>query len=124
MSLTTLNVVSGCPTNELELSHAKQRKKCEHVANIQSCTKPNNFTYHCVLNTWTNATVEVCAPEMFSQGRLKICIVIFKIFINFANTFDFLFHVFREDFSDFCRFQFLYTIQSSFPFKKKKDCDV
>lgn len=68
VSITTLNVVSECPTNEIELSNAKKRKMCEHLANIQSCTKPNNFTYHCVFNTWTNATVEVCAPEIFSQG--------------------------------------------------------
>lgn len=68
VSLTTLNVVSECPTNEIELSSAKKRKACEHLANIQSCTKPTSFTYHCVFNTWTNATVEVCAPEMFSQG--------------------------------------------------------
>lgn len=77
MSITTLNDVSECPTNEIELSHAKRRKACEHLANIQSCTKPNNFTYHCVFNTWLNATVEVCAPEIPSQGRLKICLVIF-----------------------------------------------
>lgn len=68
VSIPTVQTVSSCPKTEAELSHAKQRKKCEHLANIQLCTKRENFTYHCVLNALSTENIEVCAPEMFSQG--------------------------------------------------------
>lgn len=68
LSLPTIQTVSSCPKTEAELSRAKERKKCEHLANIQQCTKPENFTYHCVLNYWNTEYKEVCAPEFFAQG--------------------------------------------------------
>lgn len=71
MSLPTIQTVSSCPKTEAELSRAKERKKCEHLANIQQCTKPDNFTYHCVLNVWNNENIEVCAPVIISQGMFK-----------------------------------------------------
>lgn len=67
-SLATVQTVTSCPTNEAELSRAKQRKQCQHLAFIQKCATPAKFKYHCVLNTWNNDTVEVCAPEIISQG--------------------------------------------------------
>lgn len=67
-SLPTVQTVKSCPTNEEELSRAKQRKQCKHLAFIQKCARPKEFKYHCVLNTWNNDTVEVCAPEIISQG--------------------------------------------------------
>lgn len=67
-SLATVQTVTSCPTNEAELSSAKQRKQCKHLAYIQKCVTPEKFKYHCVLNTWKNDTVEVCAPEIISQG--------------------------------------------------------
>lgn len=77
MSLPTIQTVSSCPKNEAELSRAIQRKHCEHLAILQRCTPPENFKYHCVLNTWKNETVEVCAQVISSQGLLrctnKIC---------------------------------------------------
>lgn len=66
-SLATVQTVTSCPTNEAELSRAKQRKQCKHLAFIQKCATPEKFKYHCVLNTWNNDTVEVCAPEIISQ---------------------------------------------------------
>lgn len=68
VSLSTMQTVPSCPKTEAELSRAKERKKCEHLANIQQCTKPEHFTYHCVLNFWNTEYKEVCAPEFFSQG--------------------------------------------------------
>lgn len=66
-----MQTVPSCPKTEAELSRAKERKKCEHLANIQQCTKPEHFTYHCVLNFWNTEYKEVCAPEFFSQGMLR-----------------------------------------------------
>lgn len=68
VSLPTIQTVSSCPKNEAELSRAIQRKHCEHLAILQRCTPPENFKYHCVLNTWKNETVEVCAQVISSQG--------------------------------------------------------
>lgn len=68
LSISTVDVVPACPKNEIELSNAKQRKRCDLLANSQTCTEPNKFKYHCVFNTWTNGSVEVCIPEIVSQG--------------------------------------------------------
>lgn len=69
---STLSYVTSCPATESELNNASSKKHCEVLANIQSCTKPENFRYHCVLNSWNNSTVEVCAPEILSQGKMSI----------------------------------------------------
>lgn len=68
LSISTVDVVPACPKNEIELSNAKQRKRCDLLPNSQTCTEPNKFKYHCVFNTWTNGSVELCAPEIVSQG--------------------------------------------------------
>lgn len=67
-SLLTMQTVTSCPSTNAELSIAKERKQCKRLAYIQTCSKPEKFKYHCVLNTWENETIEVCAPERFSQG--------------------------------------------------------
>ncbi|XP_078316979.1 uncharacterized protein LOC111101337 [Crassostrea virginica] len=67
-SVSTLSYVPSCPDNEEDLSKAVQKKQCKHLANVQSCTKPEDFRYHCIPNSWLNATVEVCVPVIFSQG--------------------------------------------------------
>lgn len=67
--MPTVEKMSSCPSNEDELLLAKRRKPCEYLAEIQHCTHPEKFKYHCVLNTWGNTTVEVCAPEIISQGK-------------------------------------------------------
>lgn len=68
-SLPTVRVVQTCPQNEAELSRALQQKKCEHLAKYQKCTKPATFKYHCVLNAFSNETIEVCAQEIISNGK-------------------------------------------------------
>lgn len=35
---------------------------------IQNCTDVNNFIYHCVINHYGNATLEVCAPKKTIHG--------------------------------------------------------
>lgn len=71
MSLPTVQTVPSCPTNKAELSQARKQKQCIYLAIIQKCTTPENFQYHCVLNTYENETVEVCAPIILSQGTLR-----------------------------------------------------
>ena len=66
--MSTLEYVLSCPRTIEEIQKAAQRKQCHDIAKTQSCTEPENFKYHCVLNSFKNATVEVCAPEIISQG--------------------------------------------------------
>ncbi|XP_061167889.1 uncharacterized protein LOC133176839 [Saccostrea echinata] len=35
----------------------------------QNCTSEENFKYHCVLNVWGSATIELCAKEKVIVGR-------------------------------------------------------
>lgn len=47
-------------------------KNCEAMAGIQTCTVPEKFKYHCVMNELQTTFVEVCAPEYYIHGKLKI----------------------------------------------------
>lgn len=83
MSLLTVQTVTSCPTNTAELAQARKRKQCQHLSIIQNCTTPGNFQYHCVLNTYENETVEVCAPIIISQGKLR-----YKIHVSDREKYD------------------------------------
>lgn len=67
-SIPTVDYVASCPKTETEWINASQRKSCESLAELQTCTQAQKFKYHCVFNSWKNATLEVCAPEIISQG--------------------------------------------------------
>ncbi|XP_078333802.1 uncharacterized protein LOC111099536 isoform X3 [Crassostrea virginica] len=53
VSKSTVKKVKSCPQNAEEWGNAADKKGCEKVN--------NSFIYHCVMNTWRNETVEVCA---------------------------------------------------------------
>lgn len=61
--------MSSCPKTDDDLKIASKLKQCESIAKVQSCSNPEDFTYHCVLNSKKNATVEVCAKTIYSQGK-------------------------------------------------------
>ncbi|XP_062590559.1 uncharacterized protein LOC134252139 [Saccostrea cucullata] len=67
-SLATLSIVSKCPHDYESWKTAAKRKHCESIAKIQRCSKPEEFVYHCLINNWENATVEVCAPTWYING--------------------------------------------------------
>lgn len=54
------------------------------MAGNQNCTDPDNFKYHCVMNELETELVEVCAPQYYIHGTLKMIrrkgIVGFQIF--------------------------------------------
>ncbi|XP_062620743.1 uncharacterized protein LOC134282356 isoform X3 [Saccostrea cucullata] len=58
-SQSTQTEVVKCPTDELTWSRAAEMKNCSHYNH--KCK--GQLSYHCVINPWQNATVEVCAPE-------------------------------------------------------------
>ncbi|XP_056014187.1 uncharacterized protein LOC125677708 isoform X2 [Ostrea edulis] len=67
-STATISYVSSCPKNKEEWGKASRLKNCESIAVIQNCTAPVHFQYHCLMNHWRNATLEVCAPIFYIQG--------------------------------------------------------
>ncbi|XP_062620691.1 uncharacterized protein LOC134282304 [Saccostrea cucullata] len=68
ISILTMRFVEKCPADEVSWKKAAERLNCASVT--QSCAEslepPFNsrnyiFQYHCVINAWRNATIEVCA---------------------------------------------------------------
>ncbi|XP_061186484.1 uncharacterized protein LOC133194554 [Saccostrea echinata] len=64
-SLKTVSNVLSCPKNLSELKKAIERKSCYKWNH--SC---RSFEYHCVINDWTNETMEVCAPSLLIIGGI------------------------------------------------------
>lgn len=61
----TAEIVSSCPQTDEEWEKAAKRKNCENITHL--C---QSYIYHCVINAWMNATIEVCAPSRFIIGQL------------------------------------------------------
>nr|XP_022289014.1 uncharacterized protein LOC111101049 [Crassostrea virginica]XP_022289015.1 uncharacterized protein LOC111101049 [Crassostrea virginica]XP_022289016.1 uncharacterized protein LOC111101049 [Crassostrea virginica]XP_022289017.1 uncharacterized protein LOC111101049 [Crassostrea virginica] len=57
-SNATVKLVKTCPGTLQDWRNAATLKNCGSIQN--SCS---SFQYHCVMNTWRNETVEVCAPQ-------------------------------------------------------------
>nr|XP_034335673.1 uncharacterized protein LOC117692292 isoform X2 [Crassostrea gigas]XP_034335674.1 uncharacterized protein LOC117692292 isoform X2 [Crassostrea gigas] len=68
-AVASVKTAISCPTSRKELDIAAGRKNCSKLATGQNCTKPENFVYHCTINTYRNATLEVCAPTKYILGH-------------------------------------------------------
>lgn len=62
--------VNVCPTTKQEWETAAKRKNCDKIATQQTCSDPEKFVYHCVINGFQNETLEVCAPQKLVTGKL------------------------------------------------------
>lgn len=67
-SIPTVSVVPQCPSNAKEWISAAKQKSCNELGQIQTCTNPDKFVYHCVLNKQATQMLEVCAPTWFLTG--------------------------------------------------------
>lgn len=63
ISPRTVEIVEKCPDNEEEWTRAAARKNC--AAYARYCSNPTEFVYHCVINSYINATLEVCAYKAY-----------------------------------------------------------
>lgn len=61
----TAEIVSSCPQKDEEWGKAATRKNCENITH--AC---HSYIYHCVINAWKNATIEVCAPSKLIVGNV------------------------------------------------------
>lgn len=68
-AVETVEKVSSCPTSKEQWDKAASKKKCWEKALKQNCSVPEKFVYHCVINGYANATLEVCAPERLILGH-------------------------------------------------------
>ncbi|XP_061195132.1 uncharacterized protein LOC133203353 [Saccostrea echinata] len=71
-SKRTAEVVSSCPKTIDETMRSAKTKKCHALANVQKCTEPDKFKYHCLPDHEQSKLLEVCAPEKNISG---ICVV-------------------------------------------------
>lgn len=56
---STVQVVDGCPDSEEKWKERAAIKNC--AANASQCAEPERLVYHCVINSYVNQTIEVCA---------------------------------------------------------------
>lgn len=61
--------VASCPTSKTEWEIAARKKNCRGIATKQKCASVNKFRYHCVINSYSNETLEVCAPSRIIFGH-------------------------------------------------------
>lgn len=61
--------VASCPTSKTEWEIAARKKNCRGIATKQKCASVNKFRYHCVINSYSNETLEVCAPSRIIIGH-------------------------------------------------------
>lgn len=71
-SAMTVRYVKQCPTDFKSWEIAAKKMNCESVQ--QRCldsfnTGQHQFQYHCVINAWMNATLEVTVRNTASTGK-------------------------------------------------------
>ncbi|XP_062597129.1 uncharacterized protein LOC134258594 [Saccostrea cucullata] len=64
VSFPTISVVSYCPVSEEEWNERAVKKQCHNIP--QNCSE--NLLFHCLVNVFRNATVEVCAKAIEIVG--------------------------------------------------------
>lgn len=65
----SIEYVVSCPTSKQEWDTAASKKNCSRLASHQNCSSVEQFKYHCVINGFRNATLEVCAPSRIIFGH-------------------------------------------------------
>lgn len=68
-AVDSVTIVGSCPTTKAEWDAAARRKNCSKIASTQQCSAVDQFVYHCVINGYSNVTVEVCAPSRIVFGH-------------------------------------------------------
>lgn len=63
--------VKSCPVTKEQWDERARIKNCQPLAHVQNCTKSSNFKYHCVINEFEDAFIEVCAPVYNINGKIK-----------------------------------------------------
>lgn len=75
-----MTVVTSCPKSKEEWDIASREKNCSKIATQQTCAAAEKFKYHCVINGYRNALLEVCAPERLILGMFFVSFIIKFVF--------------------------------------------
>lgn len=71
ISPSTVEIVDDCPDSEEKWRFAAARKNC--TAYASQCDEPDRLKYHCVIDSFVNQTLEVCAySRIIMLGRALI----------------------------------------------------
>lgn len=73
--MNDIKIVKSCPTSKEEWDKAAFNKKCNDTEKRKNCTDDENqllsaYVYHCVINAYSNETLEVCARRRFIFGKV------------------------------------------------------
>lgn len=75
-SAMTVRYVERCPEDLKSWENAAKNMNCESIRHNCSLTLlskgQHHFQYHCVINTFINATLEVCAFNRFIFGTVYL----------------------------------------------------
>lgn len=61
--------VEKCPANRDEYEEAARKNQCSQIAAKHNCSAAYRYTYHCVINSFLNETLEACSPEKIIFGK-------------------------------------------------------
>lgn len=68
---STVQVVDRCPDSEKKWKERAAIKNC--AAYASQCAEPERLVYHCVINSYVNQTIEVCAyAQNIVLGRIPM----------------------------------------------------
>lgn len=90
-SMNDIRTVDSCPTSKEEMENAAHNKNCTKFARNKNCT---HLEYHCVINTYMNETLEVCALTRFIFGNVEKII----LFSRFWCFYFFNYHIYQKGF--------------------------
>lgn len=86
-SAATTRYVNRCPTDLETWKIAAKNMNCESIK--QNCSSGrHHFQYHCVINEWINATLEVCAPN--------------RTIFGYCTEYNVMGHVIQENYAAEC----------------------
>lgn len=83
-----MNYVRDCPTDAVSWNKAAERMDCQSIEHNCSGLNPQQhvFQYHCVVNGWMNATLEVCAFNRSILGMYNVpsYLKLFGMYIHYC----------------------------------------
>lgn len=75
-----VKVAASCPRSKQEWDIAANKKNCKQIAELALCmTSEEPYFYHCVINGFRNATLEVCAPRKIIFGNIKLFVIFYSV---------------------------------------------
>lgn len=87
-----VKVVESCPRSKQEWDIAASKKNCKQISTQTLCmTSKEPHFYHCVINGFRNATLEVCAPRKIIFGNFKLLSFFIQVNCDFRNYMYFFF---------------------------------